>query len=207
MHPKDADRMANSVDPDQTSGAVWSGSTLFAQTYMSENFKSLWYLPFWFAWLRRRKMMVKGCETLRKAVLCIHLVMHFSSVLFWILSQVLNSQMLNFKNSNGFFMALITANEPSHEIMVLFVLRKLILQMCMPSHQMGLDLWFLVGLFVYFQTSCVWTAKALAWLRGSAGSPEPSLDACVISTIISWAGSNMLLRNLAHHSTFCKWLS
>ena len=31
--------MANNVDPDQTAplGAVWSGSTLFAQTYMSEN--------------------------------------------------------------------------------------------------------------------------------------------------------------------------
>ena len=34
MCPHDADRMANSVDPDQTvpSGAVWSGSTLFVQT-------------------------------------------------------------------------------------------------------------------------------------------------------------------------------
>ena len=32
MHPKDAARIANSVDPDQTAavGAVWSGSTLFA---------------------------------------------------------------------------------------------------------------------------------------------------------------------------------
>ena len=39
MHPKDADEMANSVDPDHTApvGAVWSGSTLFAQTYLSEN--------------------------------------------------------------------------------------------------------------------------------------------------------------------------
>ena len=40
MSPKDADGMANSVDPDL--GAVWSGSTLFAQNYMSENFGSLW---------------------------------------------------------------------------------------------------------------------------------------------------------------------
>ena len=34
MHIKDADGMANSVDPDQTapSWAVWSGSALFAQT-------------------------------------------------------------------------------------------------------------------------------------------------------------------------------
>ena len=54
MCPKDADRMANSVDPDQTDvlsgsvlldpnltapllGAVRSGSALFAQTYLFEN--------------------------------------------------------------------------------------------------------------------------------------------------------------------------
>ena len=45
MHPNDADRMANSVDPDQTAplGAVWSGSTLFAQAFLSENLGSLWY--------------------------------------------------------------------------------------------------------------------------------------------------------------------
>ena len=36
MGPKDADGMANSVDPDQT------GSTLFAQTCLSENLGSLW---------------------------------------------------------------------------------------------------------------------------------------------------------------------
>ena len=38
MHPKDADRMANSVDPDQTasSEAVWSWSALFAETYLSQ---------------------------------------------------------------------------------------------------------------------------------------------------------------------------
>ena len=53
----------------------------------------------------------------------------------------------------------------------------------------GLDTWFLVGPFVYFHTLCVRTAKALARLRGHAGSPERSLVAYVISTIISWAGS------------------
>ena len=39
MSPKDADGMANSVDPDQAApvGAAWSGSALFAQTYLSEN--------------------------------------------------------------------------------------------------------------------------------------------------------------------------
>ena len=45
MRPKDADRIANSVDPDQTAplglGAVWSGSALFAQAYLSENLRWL----------------------------------------------------------------------------------------------------------------------------------------------------------------------
>ena len=45
MSPNDADGMANSVDPDQTAplGAVWSGSALFAQAYLSKNLGSLWY--------------------------------------------------------------------------------------------------------------------------------------------------------------------
>ena len=43
MSPNDADGMANSVDPVQTAplGAVWSGSALFAQAYLSENLGSL----------------------------------------------------------------------------------------------------------------------------------------------------------------------
>ena len=42
MSPKDADGMANSVDPDQTAPlAVWFGSALFAQAYLSENLGSL----------------------------------------------------------------------------------------------------------------------------------------------------------------------
>ena len=38
MHRKDADGMANSVDPDQTASleAVWSWSALFAETYLSQ---------------------------------------------------------------------------------------------------------------------------------------------------------------------------
>ena len=46
LSPKDADGMANSVDPDQTAplGAVWSGSALFAQAYLSENLGSLRYI-------------------------------------------------------------------------------------------------------------------------------------------------------------------
>ena len=76
--------------------------------------------------------------------------------------------------------------------MVLFILRKLILQMCMCSHPVGLDVWFLIGPFVYPHTSWVGTATALARLRGCAGSPEPSLIAYVIRTVISWAGSNSI---------------
>ena len=79
--------------------------------------------------------------------------------------------------------------EPAHEIMALFVLRKLILQTRMRSHSAGLDVWFLVEPFVYFHTPCVRTAKALARLCECAGWLEPSLVAYVISTIISWAGS------------------
>ena len=40
---KNADGMANSVDPDLAAplGAVWSGTILFAHTYLSENLRSL----------------------------------------------------------------------------------------------------------------------------------------------------------------------
>ena len=93
-------------------------------------------------------------------------------------------------------------NEPSHGGMVLFVLRKVIFQTRMRSHPMGLDVWFSVGPFVYFPTSCARTAKALARLHGIAGSPGPSLVAYVISTIISWAGSNMESKKISNDQ---KW--
>ena len=67
-----------------------------------------------------------------------------------------------------------TAFEPTHEILALFVLHEFILQIRMRSHPVRLDV---------FHSSCVQTAKALASLRGCAGSPEPSLVAYVISTI------------------------
>ena len=60
-----------------------------------------------------------------------------------------------------------TENEPCHEIMALFVLRKLILQTRMRSHP--------VGAKCRTQASCVRTAKTLARLRRCAGLPEPSL--------------------------------
>ena len=40
-------RMANSADPDQTRGAVLSGSTLFAQGYLSENLRKLLFFLFY----------------------------------------------------------------------------------------------------------------------------------------------------------------
>ena len=44
MRPNDANRMANSIVPDQTAPleAVWSGSTMFAQACLSKNLGSLW---------------------------------------------------------------------------------------------------------------------------------------------------------------------
>ena len=46
MHPKDADGMANSVDPDQTasSEAVCSWSALFAETYLSQYIEFVRYM-------------------------------------------------------------------------------------------------------------------------------------------------------------------
>ena len=73
--------------------------------------------------------------------------------------------------------------------------------MRMHSHPVGLDLWFLVGPFIYFHSLCERTAKALARLRRCAGSPEPSLVAHVISIIIAWAG---LFRGfLIHIVVYC----
>ena len=53
MHPKDAEGIANSEDPDQTAplGAVWSGSAVFAQTCLSERFGTLWYWGFFKHWM------------------------------------------------------------------------------------------------------------------------------------------------------------
>ena len=99
MHPNDADGMANSADPDQTApplglGAVWSGSALFAQTYMSENLGSLRYmwesqvllvagqvfsfgdlpcLPTWLARLRNEKILKGGKIIIQ--VVCHHKIL------------------------------------------------------------------------------------------------------------------------------------
>ena len=96
-----------------------------------------------------------------------------------------------------------TIIEPSHEILALFVVHKLILQTYMRCHPVRLDVLFLVEPFVYFHTSCVGTAKALVRLHRSIGSPEPSLVTYVISTIISWAGSIIMIRFWLKHGR--KW--
>ena len=78
--------------------------------------------------------------------------------------------------------------ELCHEIMVVFILRKLILQIqtrmhIHPEGEMS-DIWSALHLL-----PCIRTAKALVRLHGCAGLPEPSLVAYVIRTIISWVGS------------------
>ena len=70
MSPNDADEMANSVDPDQTAplGAVWSGSALFAQAWLSENLGSLRYDMFS---LLQLVCNVKVTRTRKKGVFCL----------------------------------------------------------------------------------------------------------------------------------------
>ena len=43
MHSKEAEGIANNVDPDQTSLAIWPGSALFVHAYLSENLGSYRY--------------------------------------------------------------------------------------------------------------------------------------------------------------------
>ena len=62
MSPNDADGMANSIDPDQTApqGAVWSGSALFAQAYLSENLGSLWQWCYLYEVLTAKKYILSS---------------------------------------------------------------------------------------------------------------------------------------------------
>ena len=90
---------------------------------------------------------------------------------------------------------LILAFEQAHEIMVLFVLRKLFLQTHMRARCR-----IFVRPFVYFHTSCVRTAKALGRLRGCAGLPESLLIAYVL---MSWLILTLLLwQNMAWGLTY-----
>ena len=63
MSPNNADGMANSVDPDQTAPVANSGSSLFAQAYLSENLGSLRYFQtpslLQSGWTHQRKFHVE----------------------------------------------------------------------------------------------------------------------------------------------------
>ena len=61
MHPKDAAGIANSVDPYQTPplGAVWSGSALFAQTYLFYVMQKLKPLLLKQTWFQVIKVMLQ----------------------------------------------------------------------------------------------------------------------------------------------------
>ena len=71
MSPNDADGIANSVDPDQTAplGAVWSGSALFAQAYLSENLGSLRYTQMEFGLLVQR---LNSVQTNMVVLICLN---------------------------------------------------------------------------------------------------------------------------------------
>ena len=94
--------------------------------------------------------------------------------------------------------------EPANEVMVLFVLRKLILQTRMCSRPVGMDVWYLVRPFVYFHTSCVRTANGsgetarmhrLAWAFAGRLCDEyqnlmswlPECCPSVVSVSFNWA--------------------
>ena len=79
---KDADGMANSVDPDL--GAVWSGSALFAQAYLSENLASLQHYSLVME-CRTPEREVRGSRP-TAAVLC-PWARHFTPRKYWLITQ------------------------------------------------------------------------------------------------------------------------
>ena len=109
-----------------------------------------------------------------------------------------------------------------HEITALFVLHKLILQTCMHSHPVGLDVWFLGRpLSTSILHDCMRTAKALARLYRCAGSPEPSLVAYAFAgrlcdkyhNLMSWFKCTFKLTNFKltsmkniHFQHTCLWI-
>ena len=81
-------------------------------------------------------------------------------------------------------------NEPTHEVMALFVLRKLILQTCRRSHPVGLDVWYLVRPFVYFHTFMCANGEGSGETARMCSLAWAFAFAYAISTMISWTGSN-----------------
>ena len=74
MHPKEADAMANSVDPDQTasSEAVWSWSALFAETYLSQYIEFLRYNELD---TEESQWLFEICFPNERQLYCIHLIL------------------------------------------------------------------------------------------------------------------------------------
>ena len=104
---------------------------------------------------------------IKKKIIAFHLIEGYSPLCFSFLSSLDISDLIDsekWKLLSEFWpnQLIIDYNRLSHvmRLWYFFVLRKLILQTRMPSHPVGRDVWFLVGPFVYFHTSCVWTAKA-----------------------------------------------
>ena len=124
----------------------------------------------------------------------------YPHILTFISNRLLQMTMSKVKHYKWSRHSKILKNEPAHEIMALFVPSKLILQTRMRSHPVGLDVWLLVWPFVYFHSSCVQTAKALARLRGYAGSPELVCDK--YHNLVSWLKFETWHR---YTSIFCQW--
>ena len=82
--------------------------------------------------------------------------------------------------------------------MALFVISKLILQTRIRSNPVGLDVCFLVRLFVYFHTSCVRTAKALVSRWRLAWAFAGRLCDKYLNLLMNWL--NLFTENLF----FCK---
>ena len=90
MHPKDADGMTNSVDPDQTASleAVWSWSALFAETYLSQ------YIEF----IRYRGKYANDRISYSEST-CVYSCMVFSNLVTWITTAHYASYFVLFWNS------------------------------------------------------------------------------------------------------------
>ena len=91
--------------------------------------------------------------------------------------------------------------EPCHEIMVLSVLCKLILQTHMRSHPVALDVLICgrtLRVLPYLMCANSEGSRLCRW----AGSPEPSLVAHVISTMISF----LLIKNYNRYR-LCSWVT
>ena len=81
--------------------------------------------------------------------------------------------------------------------MALFVLRKLILHTRMRSYRMWLDVWFLVGHFVYFHTSCVRTGSGRSF-AGRLCDKYHNLMSC-----LSWFGTYFLCILISQFMIIC----